>query len=359
LIAVFVGLAGALLFACESSSAPPPPPAPTNSMEATCGAARTASTPPARVSTAAPAGTTRWFVLDRLNLGTINLRTSLPSNDAWRCYGFNLDARTTTSAQSKLGDTSCKRRPGAPGSALADGAGGIDNHFGRDVLPVLRSLDRCLDDRAFGADGLTFFLRVDGAVDGDTASAPGALYVARAAATDGGAKKLARSDVPVADFHDGYVTGGTWVSGSPSAQTIDLPLQVGFEFELAETKPEGCPRKAELRLPLSEVVLSVQVFDGGGGIVAGAIASDALGDAVRSWLADFAICGRSADAIAEALMTNASDLVAGAPKLRDPTKTCDAVSFGAAFPLARTTDPGEYGAFPPRANSCANSPPSE
>jgi hypothetical protein len=340
-----------LVAACSGSqfSAPQPPDAAAQ-FHATCGASRPESTPPSRPSGASAAnanGATLWFAIERLNLGTTDLRTKMPTNDAWKCYGFDLDGRTRTTTQS---EGTCTPRPGASKSSLSDGAGGIDNSFGKNVLPLLRSVDPCTGQAPIGAGDLAFYLRVDDAGAGDTDHAPGALYVA--SKEHGAAIHTARIDLPVAKFDDGYVSGGVWVSGAPSRETIAVPLQIGFEFELESHKPNECPRKGELRLPIGAVVMTARLAEGDSGMIAGVIASDALEDATRRWLGDFGVCGRSGESIARVLGTESSDLVLGADRFQDPSRTCDAVSFGAAFSLKASADPIAYATFPPRKNAC-------
>ncbi len=56
---------------------------------------------------------------------------------AWMNYGVNLDGLTTTKDSQDV----CKRAAGAPSGNQEDGTGGIDNSWGRNVMPVFYNLD--------------------------------------------------------------------------------------------------------------------------------------------------------------------------------------------------------------------------
>jgi len=219
---------------------------------------------------------------------------------------------------------------------------------------VLSAFDRCLDDVAVGAGGFALYLRLDGVGAGDTASAPGALYAAKS--TSDTTAPEARIDVPIARFPDGYVSGGLWVSGASGvsgAGMFDVPIRVGFGFELDDRNPPTCPEPVELRIPLASPVLSVRVADGRGGVLAGVASVADFDERLRDWLSASNICGTAADAIANAVTAESADLVRDAPGFTDRAATCDAISFGASFTAKATGDPRAYGAFPRTTNTCA------
>lgn len=88
--------------------------------------------------------------LTKLNLGNLDPATGLPSDDAWKSVGFDLDGLCTTSASTDV----CTRAQGAPATAQEDGHLGIDNTFGRAIVPQL------------GAIGPDSYLQLDGGSGG-------------------------------------------------------------------------------------------------------------------------------------------------------------------------------------------------
>src|SRR5205823_6686490 len=57
--------------------------------------------PPARPDVVSTGGTTRWFAMRKVYLGTVDPVTGQSSHDAWRGIGFDLDHRVTTADDSK------------------------------------------------------------------------------------------------------------------------------------------------------------------------------------------------------------------------------------------------------------------
>ena len=75
--------------------------------------------------------------LDSLNLGELDANGNV-SNVASQSIGYNLDGICTTRAN--LDAVQCQRDGGADRSKPVDGTNGIDNAFGKTVLPLLRLL---------------------------------------------------------------------------------------------------------------------------------------------------------------------------------------------------------------------------
>jgi hypothetical protein len=103
-----------------------------------CGGTSTGAEPvcptpalPAVVSTA------QVLRLDSLNLGELDANGNL-SNVASQSIGYNLDGICTTKAN--LDAVQCQRGAGADPSKPVDGTDGIDNAFGKSLLPLLRAL---------------------------------------------------------------------------------------------------------------------------------------------------------------------------------------------------------------------------
>jgi hypothetical protein len=352
----------ALLFlltaACSSRTAQPPTEISTPSdFLLSCGSERPGSTPPAATSTNDGSGVARWFSIGGLSLGLHDLRTNTRSTDAWRCYGFDLDGQTTTAAVIAAGvDGSCKRVVGAPPSVLVDGAGGIDNSFGRWIAPVLGAFDRCLGRPSVADAGYAFLLRVDGDPTADATHVGGALFLGQLRAVVGATSRPfsdAPPATPVATFPDGYVEGGFWISGPPSDAIVDLPLPVGFDFAVFEERTASCPAPKELRLPVASLRMTVDAKVGDGQL-GGALPVSSLRSSVSAWLASAGHCpGTVISNQMVEMISEGADVALGAPSLRDPERTCDAVSLGVGFALTPLEAPPPLIAASPPVAACA------
>jgi hypothetical protein len=316
--------------------------------------------PPARPTTVVLKGSRRWFAINSVRLGYTVRETGVVSPQAWRDYGFDLDGRNTTAADSATSRNSCKRISGSPMKVLADGNGGIDNNFGQHSMAVIKSLRTDAEDvvNAGLADGvLSWVLRIDGVPDdfGDNASAPGALFGVR----DLGAKATFTEaddwpvvskwledgrtiDLPKVTFPGGYIAGGVWVSGPPSARSFD------FDLQIAATTP--------LSIPVDAAILSVRITDGAEGTLAGAMAVTKLPAALDPVVRAFGICPDAPpdslfgpDTYKEliATMTQAADLVLETAQFQDTSKECDAISLGIGFTMKPTRAPTRVVDSPP------------
>ena len=81
----------------------------------------------------------RNFVTHLLYLGDVG-RDGGPGATAWQDFGTDLDGKTTASDSTDV----CTLYAGAPQSSQADGPNGLDNSFGKNVMPIFTSI--------FGAD---------------------------------------------------------------------------------------------------------------------------------------------------------------------------------------------------------------
>ncbi len=294
--------------------------------------------PPAKPTTEVPGGATKWFAIKRLHLGPIDRNTGKHDPLAWRQYGFNLDARTTSKDDSKAGTNTCTRRAGSGFYVLTDGTLGRDNNFGQHFMSVVNSLkydaEESVNQRI--AEGkMTLLLRLDNVGPADNAKVPGALYLA---GNLGGFPKYDGSDKwpidtasldaaePRAKFPGGYMAGGVWVSGALGAAAMPIPL-----FSLGSA----------VIVPMESAVVSFDVSSGGAGTIAGAADPVALGKAFTPPLEQWGICpGNTTYDQVISTATSSPDLVAGAPSLQDTTKECNAISIGlgfAATPVAAPT----------------------
>lgn len=87
-------------------------------------------------TTMTPSGPGGTLAIHVLRMGDTTPEGQL-SSTAWKGYGFNLDGKISTAASVDL----CKPAEGAnPSSVYPDGENGIDNSFGKNVLPIFLAL---------------------------------------------------------------------------------------------------------------------------------------------------------------------------------------------------------------------------
>lgn len=96
-------------------------------------AATTSDTPSPPTTTAA--GGAALFAVRKLRIGDIT-QDGQPSKDAWREYGFDIDGVASNKGSTGL----CEPFAGADASLHEDAPGGVDNSFGKNILPLLFGL---------------------------------------------------------------------------------------------------------------------------------------------------------------------------------------------------------------------------
>ena len=288
-------------------------------------------------------GVTKWFAVNEVKLGFTPRGSTTKDPNAWREYGYDLDARLTTAEDSKDSVNSCKRREGSLTKFLQDGGGGSDNNFGQHVLWSIEGFKPGAED--FVNDGLksgryTLILRIDNVTDGDNSRAPGALYLGgdfaggKAKPTFTAADKWPINPLSLADgktlskpkvaFANGYIRNGMWISGNFGSDTVDLgPMLSG----------------ADISLPVDSAVITVKL-DGSNGTIAGAVNTAKLQSGLAPVARRLGLCeGNTAYTEVVKTLALAADLVAGAPQLQDTSRECDAISLGYGFSMRPTTEP--------------------
>ena len=104
-------------------------------------------------------------------------RNGVPSGAAWKQYGLNLDGKITTRDSTDV----CALSSGASRTTQVDGAGGIDNSWGANVLPIWLTIfgsdfSKRMND-AINRGGFTMMVRVDKLGSQDNyAPLPGSFY---------------------------------------------------------------------------------------------------------------------------------------------------------------------------------------
>ncbi|MGZ6094107.1 MAG: hypothetical protein ACXWUG_18895 [Polyangiales bacterium] len=322
----------------------------------TADAAEPSRVPPKR-PVATGTGTTKWFAFDSFQLGLADRATGTESSGAWKEYGFDLDGRVTSAADSAKSTNSCTRDPMSASAVLTDGTGGIDNNFGSQVMPLIKAVRADAEDytnQGIQNGSWTLLLRLDNVGPDDNASVPGTLYVGHSFLGTGTPKfdesdqwtvaaeslmdgvDLAKARVR---FPDGYMSGGVWVSGDFGKSTVPVALVMFGIFTI---------------FPLEHGTITVHVADGSMGTIAGGTATKDLLEAFDPVVRSFGLCpGTSTYDFMQTTVKRSADLVSKAPALQDPTKPCDAISSGLGFTMKPTGVPSKVGPVPPApADTC-------
>lgn len=281
------------------------------------------------------------FVVSRLFLGDTT-RAGAPSSTAWRDFGENIDGRTSTAASTDV----CALLAGAPRSVYDDGAGGIDNSWGKTIVPLISATSPAISDQANAAilDGRApLILRFEGSSgQADlpsfvlSALEPAPLTAPRFDGTDrwpvfarsydgaGGAKVV---------FRSASASGGNVTTGARSRSLLlRLPSGAG-SFDVAIGV-------ARITATLSPKGLTQ-------GTISGVIPVESLVQAFRIALAQSPmspLCsGSTLDAVVTQVRQAADVLVDGS---QDPNKPCDGISIGIGFE-ATHVGVGDTAADPP------------
>jgi hypothetical protein len=249
---------------------------------------------PASTSTA-----TRTFAVRSFDLGA-----SDPS--AWKRIGLDIDGMVTTRDSKDV----CQLAAGAPPSTHDDGADGIDNSFGANIVPMLVAL--------FGQDvsahmnaSLWPSQRTD-------------LLAIRGADTT--------ADATVSATLNGAAVGHAWIGGgtfvsSPSTQEFQLALG-----KLGDGAVTGFP--TELVLPIEHVQIVAPLADGAWSIDDGVLSGIIPTAQAVQEVHDFVLAlhpDESPDMLAdfERMVRQAADILVDGKQ--DQSRPCDGISVGVHF----------------------------
>lgn len=293
-------------------------------------------TPPARPEGAGPGdGEQKLFGTSKIHIGT-KTRSGEESNTAWADYGYDLDGMVTGNDFSDH----CKPNGGTPESVFPDGSDGIDNAFGKVILPLIKTAAQSStpDLQASINDGIangTFNLIVGVNDLGSSADYdPLSAFLIAGKQGNGTVWKsvpeLLESATDPFDskvkFADSYLAGNTWVSGKG---TVTLSLSIaGFD----------------LALDIRSAVLTMDVNGdrtaASNGIISGVLDTEALVTQLRSVVGAFdpSLCeGSAVEGILDQIR-KASDIMKDGSQ--DPSATCNGISIGLGFDAVAVTVDG-------------------
>jgi hypothetical protein len=301
-----------------------------------------------------PSGAGVSFVLTKLFLGDTD-RNDVPSQGAWKHLGMNLDGKVSTAQSNDL----CQPRNGASKqSVYPDGDGGIDNSFGKNIVPIFMGLaadwSTQVNSSIVGGDA-NFLLHLVGLANGgDTCG----LHTDYLLGEPFGQKpKLDGTDAwwvrP-----DGLVDPNDLAKGS--AVVFASGDVVGDVFRTTTTADVGVVLGFggnSLPLPIThariEMTLDASRTHATMGTIAGVVPTAALTAAIKKVAGKFdpSLCSGPAIDSVVAQLEQASDILADGTQ--DPTRACDGVSIGLGFEAVRATLAGVGPGVPADPDPCA------
>jgi hypothetical protein len=311
--------------------------------------------PPAPPSGAAASDTpARNFALFSIGLGEAD-RSGATNPNAWKKYGYNLDGVVTSKSSTDV----CKLAPGASSATQEDGDDGIDNSFGKNILPILqnfastpsKTINESLQDGSF-----TIMLEIKGLTDDPKQTNIGLggrlLVGANFKGPDGKNAKptfTAADDwpyraEPIVPINGAYITNGTFVNGSGGA-VVKLALVL---------------QGVSLDLTINRAIIT---FDHTApseitnGTIAGVVSTKELEDGITKVAGRISpsLCqGGTLDSILNTIR-QASDI--NGDGTNKAGASCDAISIGLAFTGKQIGAPNKVAEpDPPSPDPCTNPP---
>lgn len=270
-----------------------------------------------------------------LAANTLSLGDETP--EAWRQFGFNLDGLVGTGPS----QNACQPQGGAASAEVHDdGDNGIDNSFGRNVLPLLSTVveDASADvNEAILEGGSTLVVYLEGLGNAPTQNMiPARVYTGAqtpaAPLFQGGdcwpvdpvsLQTPGALELPTISYPQSLVVNQEWSGGAVAQGPLTLRLMLG-----------GHP----LVLPLRQVRLLFELTptrDGAvNGRLGGMLLLEEMEEAFRRFLGgiDGALCDEAAVATFLQQLRETADLLATG--VQDPDEVCDAISVGLGFTMA-------------------------
>ncbi|MBK9258411.1 MAG: hypothetical protein IPM54_01080 [Polyangiaceae bacterium] len=278
--------------------------------------------------------------------------TPNPAN-GWKSFGFDIDGRFSTKDSTDL----CK--PGAVGSpaqTYPDGHNGIDNSFGKNILPIFLGLASEFssdNNKPITMGEYTYLLSIDDVGEGPCSTSSAFFLggnLGYVPSFDGNdvwpidASSLVNPNVPTSakcSFANTRIEMGFVQAGPPSQ--FDLIVKTaGFRMVLPV-------RQARLKMDLE---LNNQIATKGH--IGGIIRTEDLADEVKKVAAAFdsSFCDPNSPTLQSIInqLWQASDIMVDGSQ--DPTKVCDGISIGLGFTMKKAQLGAVVPPVPPPANPC-------
>lgn len=263
--------------------------------------------------------------------------TSNPTN-AWKNFGYNLDGLISTKTATNL----CKPRAGGSAAAVyPDGDKGIDNSFGKNILPIILGLASDLSQTANESiqEG-DFTVMLDLEKLGTNCTGAAAKLYAGGKLVDAmdmqlkpkfdgtdvwpvSAELLSNPMDPKSSkivFPQAYVAGNTWVSGTKGTVSLQLSIS-GYTVSL------------DINNAYVTLELGAGNTSGTNGTIAGVLNTEQLVEQISKVAAAFeqSFCDPKSPTLVSILnqLRQASDIMADGTQ--KPGVECDGISIGIGF----------------------------
>jgi hypothetical protein len=258
-------------------------------------------------------------------------------NGEWKSIGYNIDGLVSDGNST---DVCQPNAGGSPDNAYPDGDDGIDNSFGKNLLPLIGALapnfeatvNGYLDAGLFNTMVKVYCIPPTGNADGLTSKVFGGTNLGSEPNYDGTDEWPIAPEV-LSDLEDpesstlilenGSVVGDLYDSGDPSTIILTIPI----EFQNATTLLKLTLYHAKITMTLSEDRKSAT-----GGVIGGVLNAEEVVDQMK--LVGFAadICAENLFQQALTAIRQSSDIMTDGSQ--DPGSTCDGISFGVSFSMA-------------------------
>ncbi len=285
----------------------------------------------------APATTvtdTKTFAVNALFLGEAD-RNGVANKDAWKSYGFNLDGLNTTKTDTNV----CTRQQGASSSNQEDGTDGVDNAFGKIIIPFLQPFSatpsKTINDSIVGGS-FTIMLKIKGLADDPAQSNTGLTGTLLIGGNFDPVNKTKptfttaddwpyRQDPQVA-ISDAYINKGTFVNGTGGA-SVKLALYI---------------QGVSLDLTIAHAIITFDhsaANDLTNGTIAGVISTDELITGIEKVAGRIStqLCGGSTLDSIKQTIKQASDILADGSNKAGVN--CDGISIGIGFTAKKVGNP--------------------
>jgi len=298
-------------------------------------------------------GKTSKFAMNQMFLGDTDPNGTPNPTNGWKQYGFDIDGRISTKASTDL----CKPSTGGNVAAVyPDGNAGIDNSFGKNILPIVLGLASDLtavnnENIAMGRH--TYLLSLENA-DQDLCTSQSAMFL-------GG--NLGK--VPLFDGSD------LWPIDSSSLVDAMNPASAKCMFPTTRLEGgivhAGPPSQFDLLLTISgfDIVFPIRQariafkLDPGfptisSGQIGGIIRTEDLVQEIAQVAAafDVSFCDPASPTLVSILnqIRQASDIMQDGTQ--DPTKECDGITIGLGFTMKATQFGAVIPSPPPPPDPC-------
>jgi hypothetical protein len=294
------------------------------------------------------------FAVTHLYVGDTNRDGTPDPANAWKQYGFDLDGKISDQYSVDL----CKPQSNAaPKTVYPDGYAGIDNSFGKNILPILLGLtadfsQKVNDSIAQGQGTLLIDIEQLGA-GADYNPLLARLYqsadLGQPPHFDGTdhwpvapESLVSPTDVTSAkvSMPQSYVFADTWVGSYQGDMHLKLP-SAGFMLDIT------------IHHPVIAMKLDPAHKSAVNGTIAGLVPTESFVQMIKQIAGQFdpALCnGPTIDSITTQIRQASDSLADGS---QDPTKTCDSISIGIGFDAVVDQLGAVAPPTPPPPNPCA------